>query len=544
MSLDRRGFLKGAAAYGLGLAGWQRPARASCASSIVWGELFPTATTDVGGWTCATFPGPFNILEIYMQGGASPWETFWLSGSITSGNLFDQHGLNSADLGYGQLNWPANSTEPLCQGTSVPSLYPTSYDEYQPFATQVGGEQIYWGAAAKPLWSRQDILKRCRMVTQWHWLPPHEAAVPFCLTGLTLGNARMAGTGAAIEHRVRALDPLRIKPASYVLYTSTPLALSPLAATGEHPGFARPVVIQVKSNDDFRNSLNRPNISLNQPEADDLFRALRHEYRDRLRYQGAGLPIRSAGFEGYWAAAELLENAPTLQQNFPPGLLVINTNPYDVKICPTHSIATPAGLFPGTKTMIETAASLLSSSGQAQARYVCVVDSGLARDYDTHGEAPNPYRHVLATCANQFDTLKHLADNIFHATDNPNGLLNLNETMVVITTEFGRSNDVSTTKGREHHPSGYVTVLIGGPIPVNNGAKIGGGIEGADGETKTLYRYWPTDVRGAMLLAAGIDPFASPGNFRENDFSPALLGNTDGSQQQIKNKLKELILGL
>jgi Protein of unknown function (DUF1501) len=566
LTLDRRGFLKGAASAGLGaaaqalgLAAWERAALAatcnpSASSGGVWGDLVGNITGGSGTAWNSTTPG-YNILEIYMYGGSSPWETFWLSGISPLGTFngetlgdFSEHGMNSPDLGLSGLDWRSNAANDLCGGTG----YPSSSRVYKTFATQAAGEQIYWGAPAKPLWSRQDILDRCRMVTQFHDLAPHEAAIPFCLTGLKLGNSRMAATGAAFGHRAQALAPVSSGwgnspplPVSYVLHKGAPMAQTIAAATGEHPGSARPVVIRVHDNDEFYKSLARPGIPQSQQQniitqSDDLFLALRHEYRDRLLYQGAGNPVRSAGFDGYWAAAELLVNNTTdLQTLFGGSLLVIDNK---VAICPTYPTLSPAPI-PGTHTMIKAAASLLSSRLLPPVpRYVCVIDSGVVRDYDTHGDALQPFGHVLATSANHYDTLKHLADNIYHSTANPTGLIELDKTMVVITTEFGRTDAVNPGTGRDHNPWGYVTVFIGGPMP--SGPTIGGAID-SGGNTVAGFQYSPTDVRGAMLLAAGIDPFAAPGNFRHSDFSGDLLKQTTNQcDDEIRNKLKELILGL
>jgi uncharacterized protein (DUF1501 family) len=221
---------------------------------------------------------------------------------------------------------------------------------------------------------------------------------------------------------------------------------------------------------------------------------------------------------------------------FANGLLVIDQN---VKVCPTYSGVTQ-GFQPGTKTMIKAASSLLAGP----ARYVCVVDSGLVRDYDTHGDVVHSYSHVLSTCANYFDTLKHLADNIYDPTINPTGQLNLDNTMVVLTTEFGRTSTIVNT-GRDHNPQGYVAVIIGGRPATS--PSVGGAID-ANGNTVAEYKYSPADLRGAILLAAGIDPFAAPGNFRESDFSDALKAGVTGTgatyQAGIRNNLKRLILGL
>lgn len=540
----------GAAAQALSLAGWERAAFAAQACNTsgngVWGDLVGTINGNTGNWTCGTYQG-VNVLDIYAKGGGSQYETFWLSG-LTTNSDFQDHFLNSTALGLGNVNWSANTAFSPCNGTDLPT--PSSW--YHPFAqqapigSQTTGDQIYWGPAAKPLWSRLDILNRCHMVTlvtkpSGHdFLVPHEAAVPYSLTGLTLDNTRICGTGSAFQDRVQKLAAASNQsaglPSAYVLYgpTGGPLAPPTMIATGEHPGSARPVLIQVQNTDDFYNNLARSNVT--KPEADQLYLALRHDYRSRLLFQGAEPPVRSAHFDEYWAAAGLLTNAPAMQSLFANGLLKIDQQ---VKICPTYPGVAP--LFqPGTKTMIQAAASLLAGP----ARYVGVIDSGLARDYDTHGNTAHPYDHVLSTCANFFDTLKHLADNIYHPTVNPTGLLNLDNTMIVLTTEFGRTSSVINT-GREHNPQGVLAIIIGGRPPT--APTITGAID-QNGNTVPDYQYCFADLRAAMLLAGGIDPFAAPGNFREADFSDALKAGITGTgsvyQAGIRDNLKRLILGL
>ena len=257
---------------------------------------------------------------------------------------------------------------------------------------------------------------------------------------------------------------------------------------------------------------------------------LRHEYRDRLRFQGAGNPVRSAGFDGYWVAAELLENAPSLQALFAGNILVIDNN---VAVCPTHPSAT-ASSVPQAKTMLQAAASLLSSG---PARYVGIIDTGITGSYDTHGNGTQ--LHLLHTSANLYDVLHHLSDIIHHPVNNPSGTLDLDTTMVVINTDFGRTPDINGNNGRDHWPQGYATVFIGGPLA--GGASIRGAID-ASGYTKTAYRYSPTDVRGAVLLAAGIDPFAE-GNFRFADFSDTLKAGL-ATEAQIRDRLRTVILGV
>jgi uncharacterized protein (DUF1501 family) len=190
--------------------------------------------------------------------------------------------------------------------------------------------------------------------------------------------------------------------------------------------------------------------------------------------------------------------------------------------------------------MLNAAATLLSPTGPAN--YVCVIDRGLAGDYDTHDDGQDT--HLQRTSANLYDLFKQLADIIAVPSGGsvPAVKINLDETMVVITTEFGRTPWING-KGRDHFPRGYVTTLIGGPIQstgTNNGT-IAGGIDQGTGFADGNHQYTPTDVRGAILLAAGIDPFAS-GNFAETDFSSALRNGTS-SQPVIRDLLRSVILG-
>ena len=82
--LDRRNFIKAATVGGVGVAAqalaialWERAAQAAPLPGCgFWGDLIG----NIGGWTCATHTG-FKVLDIYLYGGASQWETLWLPGN-------------------------------------------------------------------------------------------------------------------------------------------------------------------------------------------------------------------------------------------------------------------------------------------------------------------------------------------------------------------------------------------------------------------------------------------------------------------------------
>lgn len=524
----RRRFIKSMAAVsanlalgGLGMTTAMKNAIADhhCTNSS-WGKI-EGSIGGPSGWNCDNHDG-YKILEIFLRPGASQWESFWLPGNVTPD--FSSYGM--ASLALNQMNWTANSGLFPCESPDIP----TSFDDAQLFASQSGGGNIFWGAPTKPIYRRSDIFDRCRMITQYHDLLPHEAAVPYVMSGLTLGNPRRAGSGSAIQRRARAVQPDQLLPVSYVLHTSDTFGANNAAANGTHPGFAKPVVIRVTNSNSFVNSLARTGIT---SESDELFLSLRHEFRDRLRFRGYGDTVRSEGFDSYWVAAELLEKGPDLQALFADNILVRDNN---VNVCPTHPGATPNNT-PGTKTLINAAAHLLTSG---PARYVCAIDTGIAGTYDSHGNINGSSQsHLLDTSANIYNMMHHLADAIYHPTNNPEGTINLDETMIVINTEFNRTPNVNVNNGRDHWPQGGVSVMIGGPH--SGGPSILGAID-ATGFTEVSHRYSATDMRGAVMLAAGIDPFAE-GNFRFSDFSDTLRDGV-GTEDDLRERLRGQILGL
>ncbi len=525
--MDRRRFLRAvgaggtrlaAGAMGLGLLSRMARADSHCDTGS-WGRIVGTVG-GAGGWTCDNHEG-YKILEIFLTRGASQWETFWLPGAGAPN--FSDYGM--ADLPIASLDWGDNTASFPCQSPDIP---PSESDSQLMGTESDSGVNIYWGAPARPLYRRADIRSRVRMVTQHHNLGPHEAAIPFALSGLRLGNPRRSGMGAAVQRRWRAVEPDQLLPASYVLHHGGTLAPPAAAVAGTHPGLSRPLVVQVQPTDSFFDSLARTGIS---SESDELLLALRHEFRDRLRYRGFGNPVRSAGFDSYWVAAELLRDAPAMQSLFADELLVIDTA---VAKCPTMGGDVTANTAHGAKTMLHAAASLLNSG---PARYCCVIDRGLGGTYDTHGNST--INHLLYTTTNLYNVLHHLADIIRHPTANPDGLIDLDDTLIVINSEFGRTPMINGNTGRDHWPEGYTNILIGGPI--TGGPTIRGAID-ATGNTTVAHRYSPADVRGALYLAAGIDPFAD-GAFRVSDFSDALR-NGSVSEVVIRDRLREWILGV
>ena len=472
---------------------WSRPAEAA------WADIPP------GVWPMAYQPK--SVLEIFCYGGASTWENFWVSEDMAAVKNWRNF---QADVQ--NLNWHLT-----CTGTPSPNA------EVNSFGTAPAGPPVFWGPATKPLW-RPDIFSRAVTVVKAHDLQPHEAVTPLNLTGYRLGHPRLSGLGSKIQHRAMSQTP-RTVPYSFVLAPDNIgiFGFGPLAAiaNGVHPGYAQPMLVKI-GDPSFSNLLLRSQMT---PQADQLIRTYQGAYRDHLRFHGMGDAIRSAGFSSYDTAVNFLLHAADLNTLLSGGVL----NVVNGRICGTAAAAEPPQQANRTKTSLEVATLLLTTGG---ARYVCVFDGGITGTYDSH-DGPT---HVTFTSSNIFNLCTHLAAQI-----DPTGMdatkLNLDNTIIVINSEFGRTPDIGDFGGRDHWPYGYPSVLIGGPITTR---KIQGSLDAAATPAAATVLS-PTDVHGAVLLAAGVDPFASE-NFGVGDFTTPFI--SDGTEQGTRLNLKTKVLGV
>ncbi len=508
--INRRDFLKSGIAVGSSAA----LGMPSIALANGWGDI-PT-----GVWPSG-FEG-YKVLEIFCYSGMSQWENFWVS--ETSGGGKDWRAFSTQVAG---IDWG-------CQASPSPAVE-TTY-----FANDDGGNPIHWGPATKPLW-RSDIFDRARMVTVGHDLLPHQAASPLAMTGRRLGNPRMAGLGAAIQHRANSLAP-RDLPYSYVVSHDNlgffDFIEAPMIATGLHPGSSQPFLLRT-GNADLQTLLSRNDSS---PELDQLSQLYNAQYRDRLRWQGVGDPVRSKGYSSYDSSLSALMNSQNMVNLLGGNVLDINNSPvcarYSTGITGAGNQTASTPLSNRTGTALNLAVKTLT---EGDGRYACAVDRGLLEaaagaPYDTHTNT----RHAETNATNLFNLTTELASHI-DPTGNDPTKLNLDNTIIVINTEFGRgtgyefSGSSTLSAGRRHHPYGYVSVLIGGPIQSRGIA----GTLNSSGNVVTGSDYSPTDVHGAVMLAAGVDPFAGE-NFGVSDFTSNVH---DGTEQGTRLGLKQQILG-
>ena len=490
----RRQFLKaaGSATAAMGLSG----AFSRLAHAAVWGDVPPSL------WPS---PPDLKVLEIHLLGGVAPFESFYFRPPLG----VRTRGFDAEIAG---LTW----NTPTCPNTpsGLESQIPFSALPF--FANDSNTKEIRLGPFAKPLW-RTDIFNRMRVIVLSHNLLPHEAAIPFALTGLRLGNPNQASLGAAIAHRYVALDmeagPPRPLPYAYGLVADTAglnsLLVTQMGAVGRHLGAARPLVLKVGPGfATFITQLARSNMNTAK---DALLDQYRGQYRDWLRFAGTGPPTRSNAFRDYDTSVGSLLEAASLSSFLGS---VPTTIPNNAECAREPSQAFDTNANP-TKTALQAAVFLLTRPVAERARYVCVIDSGIeprvGLPYDVHNAG-----HPGDTGSNLWNVFQTLADLINDPAlpADPNKL-NLSDTLIIISTEFGRTPfkslgdmpNPAMSIGRDHWPQAYVNVLIGGPI--TSRAVIGSISDAADLGGVADASHTPTDVKAAVLVAAGINPFES-----------------------------------
>jgi len=523
---SRRQFMKmaGAGMVGLGLASAGR----GLAFNNAWGDI------PAGVWP-ANFSG-HKILQIHLFGGMAPYESFYyrnVNGSRTRG--FDSEVQN--------LAW-----NNVCANT------PTGLELFS-FSTDANTKDIHLGPFAKPLWNRQDIRRRMRVIVQAHNLLPHEAAIPYTLAGRRLGHPNFCGLGAAIQHRHNALDVAnginRVLPHAYSLFPENGslgslfnLVQQVAGALGTHPGSSRPLGLKIGPGlANLIQQLDRNNLGTTKAAVNDLINQYRFLYQDRLRWPASNDPTRSAGFQDYSSSAARLIGAGDLKT-------LLSNAPTTIGTQGGCALGNGAPAQPNpTKTALEFAAFLLTRPPSERASYVFVLDAGLVRTF-------LPYDvHTVDNATDTGTNLWNLLDALVGVINDPNGpqdpnKISLDDTMIIINTEFGRTPFKSEggipnngSEGRDHWPSAYVNVLIGGPIPTTTdsapGRVVGSIKDGTNASVEADIPYSATDVAAAALTAAGIDPFEN-----ENFALPQLTGSLVGANHQATMvNLRQTILG-
>lgn len=88
----------------------------------------------------------------------------------------------------------------------------------------------------------------------------------------------------------------------------------------------------------------------------------------------------------------------------------------------------------------------------------------------------------------------------------------LSQTVFFLSTEFGRTPDVGSRDGRDHHPRVWTSLLGGGPF--EKGFVLGESDEKGERPAKSSEAYHLRDLISSIHYASGVDPDASlPNSF-------------------------------
>jgi hypothetical protein len=222
---------------------------------------------------------------------------------------------------------------------------------------------------------------------------------------------------------------------------------------------------------------------------------------------------RSRGFNAYAAALDSLPGSPDLEPVFNSSL---RTEGPTAVHCSTNSPSSgPPGGSPlnTTKSSLDMAAWLFNTKG---ARYVGMVDVGIGTDtaaaYDGH------FHTAGVTFGNLYNLLKELS-RVTSMTPPPSGRISIDDTLIILNTEFGRTIEPDQPEGRNHYGRGYVVVLLGGPIQptVSGEPKRIGSFDWMTGSP--LGSYTAANLACVALTAAGIDPHVTD-NFAVGELPP------------------------
>ncbi len=482
--MRRRDLLGGCGAVGAGLLFGRK----------AWGS--PWGAAPVGNETLLLPEGvkAESCLEVFLYGGMSTFEGFYVN---------PEYG-KADDPDYKNQQWYlfANDHASVFRGNCGID----EADWLSPWKADSLGNLIHLGPLVMPFRNRPDLLERMRVVVMRHDLEPHEAAIPLALSGIRLGNPRLCGLGAHVQRYHLDRDTTgRVIPYSYVFTPDGAFFTDNLQAAdtvGLHPGAARPLRIKVGDAYDLPAQLERNVLGTAQPEVD----ALLSWYRNRMngRYSSGGTPLRAPSLSDHDFALEVLKNVDALKTVIDEDLLL----PFSSTYCDDGNVN-----YTG---MSLSAAVQLLTDPVAPARYVNVIDGGLiAADgggaFDTH------FSHLQTQARNATNTLQELANLINLPGEGDPNKIDLDKTLVYLSSEFGRTPVKQGFAGTNHHPHGYVSILLGGPVTADQS-----GVIGAIGPDGTASDYvTPSDMRVALLAALGIYPFTQE-SFAVGDVSNAV----------------------
>lgn len=515
-SLDRREFLRtlGLGALGVGAGLSCRPKKsdpdsAAPARNAPW-DKWGDYPAEARALQLPEDRRAQSVLEVYLAGGICPWETFYAIDE-------EDYGKAKKEMWWTFQEGPENvaTIYRKCLGTAAPGML-------QDFALDQNKVMVKLGPFVHPLRERPDITSRLRLHVMTHDIDLHEAAVPLALTGYRLASPRLAGLGTAIQHNFLPRDTSAREPLSYVIAPhdrTAALLTSHAIAAGMHGASARPLMLQVSNDHRFVQALQRGTLGSSKAATDALLAHAMARYESNLRHDDAA--VRSRVWDEYQYAVRSLKESEVLGGILKPSLW----EPMSGEVCGEVATMSTTGM------QLRLAGHLLGRPN-SPTRHVTVVDTALLTDlndgsYDTHR------RHVFDSGRNLTYFWQQLASIINKPGEKDPAKIDLDKTMVVFNTEFGREPGKQGTDGRNHWPKAYVTAMFGGPI----GPKQRGIVGSIDLNARATDSLNPPEQRAAVLVAMGIWPF-SPEVFSPGDFK-----NVRGAEKAAAF-LREKVLGL
>ncbi len=442
-----------------------------------------------------------NVLEIQLNGGMNPWDSFYTVPDWDA-DLRYVHQFSPEAGNFGQPNRDERFAQ--CAYAGEPLWTPSGISDGD-------GVPLFLGPWTVPWRGRPDILSRMRIVVQRHDNVAHEGANPLCFTGDRLGAPRLAGLGTAVQ-RYFAENPeagggTRSTPYSYVLYPGSAYALFntlSASAVGFHPGSARPLSVSVTPNSTLATLLARGGPA-DPATFDSAITYYRQQYEARFRTGALGSPTRSAERANYEFADFARRSAPDLTAV----LAADGFAPIAAPAPPMCGGGQNATNLDMPRMQARLAANLLTRE-EDRARFVLWIDTGI--NPHPNGGHDSHTLHTAYAAQNLPHTLQAIAEIV---GDGP-GQINLDETMIILNTEFGRTphrQPEGGETGTNHWPWGYITIFIGGPIQTAGcygriGYLPGSPVnESADGHAVDYVT--PGENRIMAMSALGIYPFSS-----------------------------------
>lgn len=461
---------------------------ASAAAAFAARRGYATASGELATWSPSggwgAYGQPRKVLEVYLRGGASFWNSFWYDTTL---------GAETGDTTF--TDWAS------IKDGQAPGLNAWA---------GVGGPQL--GSAAAPVCRASNGRKLCqimRVLRIRHDLDPHELAIPYAATGTTFGRPKMSGLGAAIWRRYEEQNPAAaVGPKSLVFQTANTLgdirAANYLATTGFHGAKYRPPIIRFGDHT-FYDALDRSA----RAGADDLKRFFGQRYKQRLVPSGATDGVRSLSFDAYNAAGDSLVNDYAVLREllgleedllFPDELDALWGALDYANSGGTYTSADLYSRYNPTRYALRAALDLLTNPAvTVPVQHVAVVDGGIESDYDTHDPEALPGKIHNGNLWSVLDVLAAHKDDIFDAG-----------VAVLIHTEFGRIYTAGDPGGSDHHTKGYVNVVLSDLVVKGyEGTRSGARNEEASHADATADQpgLTPTDVHAAVAQLAGIGPW-------------------------------------